>query len=99
MRLRVIVPDVTGASSLVALPGGTADEHSSAKAGTGVWVMFEGGDVNCPVWMGLFPPRPSSAPPAPGEPSVAVAVVQVSPPDPSAPVVSPPKGTLWVDES
>jgi hypothetical protein len=38
--------------------GGTADEHTHHREvpniGQGVWVMFEGGDVNFPLWVGVF---------------------------------------------
>jgi hypothetical protein len=28
--------------------------HTTPKAKQGVWVMFEGGDPNFPVWLGVF---------------------------------------------
>jgi Type VI secretion system/phage-baseplate injector OB domain len=38
--------------------GGTAAEHTYHREvpniGQGVWVMFEGGDVNFPLWVGVF---------------------------------------------
>jgi len=38
--------------------GNTAAEHTYHRAvpneGQGVWVMFEGGDPNFPVWLGVF---------------------------------------------
>jgi hypothetical protein len=38
--------------------GGAAAEHTFHRSvpniGQGVWVMFEGGDVNFPLWVGVF---------------------------------------------
>ena len=38
--------------------GGTAAEHTYHRKvpniNQGVWVMFEGGDVNFPIWMGVY---------------------------------------------
>lgn len=35
-------------------PGGHVQHQMAPKVGEGCWVMFEGGDVNHPVWMGVF---------------------------------------------
>jgi len=35
-------------------PGGHVQHQLAPKVGEGVWVMFEGGDVNHPVWLGVF---------------------------------------------
>lgn len=96
MRLRVSVPRLTGTDSVLAWPCASRSDYDAAKPGIGVWVMFEGGDLNYPVWVGLFGEGlPSSAE---GGPSIAHAIVQSSPPDPNNPVVDPPTGLLWVDE-
>ena len=35
-------------------PGGHVQHQLTPKVGEGCWVMFEGGDVDRPVWMGVF---------------------------------------------
>lgn len=55
-RIRVSVPRLLGTASLWAFPclpepGATAPP---VKLGQGVWVMFEGGDLQYPVYVGFF---------------------------------------------
>jgi hypothetical protein len=54
MRLQVTIPDVLGQISVFARPCVPAvDSPIKLPAeGTGVWIIFEGGDPNRPVWMG-----------------------------------------------
>ena len=65
MRLRVNVPS-TGAqmawaeACLPAGPSATGNAHANSASalppvGSGVWVAFEGGDSNFPVWVGRRP--------------------------------------------
>ena len=51
-RVEVRVPDANNAQ-LWALPGSSAPVPT---VGTQVWVMFEAGDANRPVWFGAVPP-------------------------------------------
>lgn len=59
-RLRVTVPLLMGAHSVWAFPCVPLEEalspQETAQAGDSVWVMFEGGDLNYPVWVGFSPP-------------------------------------------
>lgn len=54
-RIRVIVPMLATqpmwAFPMLASPSAPLPEVS---AGDGVWVMFEGGDLNYPVWTGFY---------------------------------------------
>lgn len=52
-RLQLVIPAVSGAVSTWAQPC-LPPEWSGAlpKAGDEVWVMFEAGDENSPVWLG-----------------------------------------------
>jgi len=57
-RLKVQVPAVTGAGeSLWASACVPAGSRRQPKVGTGVWVMFEGGDPAHPVWIGMVVAR------------------------------------------
>jgi hypothetical protein len=53
-RMQVVVPSVSAAPSVWAMP--CRDYKSTAMPPTGslVWVMFENGDVSYPVWMGCM---------------------------------------------
>ena len=57
-RVQVQVPGVSGTAVAWALPCQPASHPDSPKVGTGVWVMFEGGDPSRPVWMGICPDVP-----------------------------------------
>lgn len=58
MRLRVRVPGVTGDAVVgwvwPCLPPVDRSTLTPPTPGSGVWVMFEGGDPDFPVWMGVF---------------------------------------------
>jgi hypothetical protein len=52
-RLLVSVPDVPGQAAVWAGPSPSlGDEPAVPEIGSTVWVQFEGGDVNHPVWVG-----------------------------------------------
>jgi hypothetical protein len=56
-RISVRVPAVPGAAARWALPcaavlGPGARTAASPPVGASIWVMFEGGDPERPVWMG-----------------------------------------------
>jgi hypothetical protein len=51
-RIRLQVPQILGTTTT-----GWAysiNNTSPSAVGTGVWVMFEGGDPNFPLWLGAF---------------------------------------------
>ena len=53
-RLKVQIPEVFGSeSSLCASACVPAGSRRQPKVGSGVWVMFEGGDPAHPVWIGV----------------------------------------------
>lgn len=58
LRLRVRVPGVTGDAVVgwvwPCLPAVARTTITLPTPGSGVWVMFEGGDPDFPVWMGVF---------------------------------------------
>jgi len=52
-RLKLRIPQVTGDGVTNWVPPCT--NHSfKVEPGDGVWVMFEAGDPNFPVWLGAF---------------------------------------------
>ena len=57
-RLRVRIDDVAHDDATWAVaswpPGQAAEEHHLPEIGTQVWVEFERGDVNHPVWDGVL---------------------------------------------
>jgi hypothetical protein len=56
-RLKVRVPAVTGAgASLWASACVPVGSRRQPKVGSGVWVMFEGGEPERPVWVGMVVP-------------------------------------------
>ena len=52
-RLKLKVPQVSGDASTNWCPS-CVDPSFKVEPGDGVWVMFEGGDPNFPVWLGTF---------------------------------------------
>ena len=60
-RLTVAVPQVTGSLGVPALPcfpyPKSKPEFPAPEVGEGIWVMFENGDLNYPVWLGFFGSR------------------------------------------
>jgi hypothetical protein len=61
-RLLVEVPTVLAGGprwALPSLPAGSAGSTASPAIGSVVWVAFEEGDVDRPVWLGRVPTAPS----------------------------------------
>jgi hypothetical protein len=65
-RIKAVVPQLFGNSSteidwaLPCQPPGYVSMPPSP--GQGVWIMFEGGDINYPVWMGMWQGEPGLTP-------------------------------------
>ena len=53
-RVQVQVPDVLGTNVEWALPCLPVGSRAVPKVGAVVWVMFEGGDSDRPIWMGVL---------------------------------------------
>jgi uncharacterized protein involved in type VI secretion and phage assembly len=58
-RVEVSVPDVQGGITAFAMPclpfaGNNVGFYACPQVGANVWVEFEGGDVNFPIWTGCF---------------------------------------------
>jgi hypothetical protein len=53
-RVLVQVPEVLGSKAIWALPCTPIGKTDLPAIGTGVWVMFEGGDPHKPVWVGTW---------------------------------------------
>lgn len=51
-RLKVQIPDATGTNPIWAQPCLTEASISIPKIGDGVWIVFEQGNANSPVWIG-----------------------------------------------
>jgi hypothetical protein len=51
-RMQVTIPVLSGPTSAWALPCRDYKSTSVPPIGTSVWVMFEAGNVERPVWMG-----------------------------------------------
>lgn len=58
-RVQVQVTAVSGMALAWALPCLPFHLPDAPKVGSGVWVMFEGGDPARPVWMGVLPDVPA----------------------------------------
>jgi hypothetical protein len=54
-RLKVKVPAVLGDVAVWALACIPAGSRAAPRAGTTVWIQFEGGDPASPVWLGVLP--------------------------------------------
>ncbi len=75
-RVQVHVPAVLGDARVWAMPsvpfaGPQVGMLFVPKAGTGVWVEFEGGDTDFPIWSGCYW-KPGELPPAAGDPATRV---------------------------
>ena len=53
-RLLVAAPAVIGFGERWALPCRAPASRSLPKPGATVWIAFEGGDLNAPVWLGVL---------------------------------------------
>ena len=53
-RLQVSVPAVAAAATSWALPCRNYGSTATPPIGSAVWVMFEGGNLSIPVWMGCM---------------------------------------------
>jgi hypothetical protein len=54
-RLQVLVPEVTGEQPVWAAACVPQGSRAQPKSGTVIWLQFESGDVNRPVWVGVMP--------------------------------------------
>jgi hypothetical protein len=54
-RLRVQIPDILGTESVWALPCVPVGQAAVLVAGQSVWILFEHGDPERPVWIGTLP--------------------------------------------
>ena len=54
MRIRVRVPEVLGGLEAWALPCVPPGFETVPEVGTAVWIQFEAGDPEHPVWMGTL---------------------------------------------
>jgi|OpeIllAssembly_1097287.scaffolds.fasta_scaffold742342_2 hypothetical protein len=54
-RLKVRIPDVIPGIDLWAIPCMEAGSRLLPLVGATVWVMFEQGDADRPVWLGVLP--------------------------------------------
>jgi len=75
-RVEVVVPQVLGSKSVWALPsmpvaGPGVGFFALPPKGANVWVEFEGGDPEFPIWSGCFWDEGELPPALPASPSVA----------------------------
>lgn len=54
-RLKVRIPEVNPGTEVWAIPCVDAGSKVLPSVGATVWVMFEQGDPNYPVWLGVLP--------------------------------------------
>lgn len=87
-RLRARVPSVLGDQAvtgwaLPCVPAGGADDQgflAVPRIGAGVWVEFEEGDLEFPVWVGTFWSSPGGSPETPRVPGADGAAGQIADP-------------------
>lgn len=78
-RVKAVVPQLFGNASTEtdwALPCVPANFAAIPQPGQGVWIMFEGGDINYPVWMGVW--QGTTSTPSPYDPVGAAAACQAA---------------------
>ena len=54
-RLQVLAPDLSDAPLPWAIACATSQSFAVPNIGDTVWVMFEAGDIEHPVWVGVLP--------------------------------------------
>jgi hypothetical protein len=54
-RLRVRIPEILGGESVWALHCTPVGQAAIPAAGQSVWILFEHGDPERPVWIGTLP--------------------------------------------
>jgi hypothetical protein len=54
LRLRVTVPEVLGEQTVWAMPCLPCGDPTVPAIGAHVWVEFEAGDLDRPIWSGCF---------------------------------------------
>jgi hypothetical protein len=55
LRLRVLVPEVLGSEQVWALPCVPVRARVVPEVGATVWIAFEGGRTDRPIWIGVVP--------------------------------------------
>lgn len=53
-RVKVVVPSVSASAQVWAMPCLAPGTTTLPNPGDGVWVMYEEGNVDYPVWIGTF---------------------------------------------
>ncbi len=65
LRIRVTVPAVFDEAAVWATPCVPVGYLGVPTVGTGVWVEFEGGDTDYPIWSGCWLEEPGTVPAQP----------------------------------
>lgn len=60
MRIQVTVPAVLDEAAVLATPCVPVGYLGVPAVGSGVWVEFEGGDTDYPIWSGCWPEGPGT---------------------------------------